>query len=126
VGKAKYMAPEIYSGQAYDGRKIDIWCLGMMLFVLLFGVYPYQQASSKHCRYFREIENGRLLPMLESWGLAKLASAEALDLINRMLSVVPEHRISGQEILMHPWLAGGVPSSGAGAASVAVEDEVMR
>lgn len=64
--------------------------------------------------------------MLESWGLAKLASPEALDLINRMLSVVPEHRITGQEILTHPWLAGGVPSSGAGAASVAVEDEVMR
>ena len=28
-------------GREYDGRKADVWSCGIMLFVMLYGFYPY-------------------------------------------------------------------------------------
>lgn len=39
--RSRYMAPEIYQVQQYDGRKIDIWSAGVTLLVCLYGEYPW-------------------------------------------------------------------------------------
>lgn len=40
-GSPSYTAPEMFHKPYYTGRKIDIWCLGVILFAMLEGRYPF-------------------------------------------------------------------------------------
>ena len=40
-GSMHYSAPEIIRNTPYDGKKADIWALGVLLFVLIAGRFPY-------------------------------------------------------------------------------------
>ena len=41
-----YQSPQIFVEEVYDGRKADIWSLGVILFYLSFGIFPYQKQQS--------------------------------------------------------------------------------
>ena len=106
VGKGGYMPPEVYkANRLADARSVDVWCIGVMLFIMLFGVPPYRTADAARCRLFAELAGGRLLRLLTHWGMDGHASAEAKDLVVRMLQPVAADRPSLAEILQHPWLA---------------------
>ena len=43
VGTLAYMSPEvILTTDKYDGSKADLWSCGVMLYVMLFGRYPFE------------------------------------------------------------------------------------
>lgn len=41
-----YMAPEIKLGRKYDGKQVDVFSLGVILFIIVVGIFPFQQARS--------------------------------------------------------------------------------
>lgn len=41
-GSPPYCAPELYNAQLYDGPKVDIWSLGVVLYVLVCGYLPFE------------------------------------------------------------------------------------
>lgn len=41
-GTPSYMSPELCSKIEYDGKKTDIWSLGILLFVMLCGSFPFK------------------------------------------------------------------------------------
>jgi 5'-AMP-activated protein kinase catalytic alpha subunit len=41
------MAPEIVSGKVYSGDKADIWACGVVLFVMLTGMFPFKNRDEK-------------------------------------------------------------------------------
>ena len=45
VGTPAYIAPEILARGQYDGRQVDIWSLGVILFVMLAGRYPFEDPA---------------------------------------------------------------------------------
>ncbi|GLE10938.1 hypothetical protein PINS_up023210 [Pythium insidiosum] len=51
VGKMFYMAPEVLSGSSYDPKKADVWSLGVMLFIMLFGAPPVESAAPTDARF---------------------------------------------------------------------------
>lgn len=41
-GTPSYMAPEIVKKQEYYGKPSDVWALGILLFAMLFGKFPFK------------------------------------------------------------------------------------
>eukprot|EP01035_Chromulina_nebulosa_P020996 gene20996-27209_t len=44
-GTPSYMAPEIVRRQEYEGKSIDMWSLGILLYALLCGCFPFRAKS---------------------------------------------------------------------------------
>lgn len=45
IGTLSYMAPEIFAKITYDGRKVDIFALGVLLTILVKGTMPFRSAK---------------------------------------------------------------------------------
>ena len=106
VGKTGYMSPEVYDrSEVQDGRLVDTWCTGIMLFIMLFGVPPYRVPCARSCRLFGFLQKGRLLDLVKHWGKDGNASVEAKDLVSRLLHPQAAQRLVCEDILAHPWLA---------------------
>lgn len=101
VGIYDYMAPEVYNDQDYT-NKADIWSLGVILFQMITGRLPFPY-SQKYPIYFdKAIKLGQANFNL----LTKLnISSELFCLINNMLQLNPDHRISAGEALKKEWLS---------------------
>ena len=44
-GTPSYMAPEVLREKGYEGEGVDVWALGVLLFKLLTGFYPFGGSS---------------------------------------------------------------------------------
>ncbi len=107
-GKLRYMSPELFSGTPWDAFANDIFSLGVILYSLLTGRPPFQQADNADV-WFSVIFSGQwLTPAIRNQPSAHVythLSMEALDLINKILK--PQSiRLSLDGILHHPWMLG--------------------
>ncbi|XP_053127522.1 SNF-related serine/threonine-protein kinase-like [Hemicordylus capensis] len=100
-GSLAYSAPEILLGDEYEAPAVDVWSLGVILYMLVCGQPPFQEANDSEtltmildCRY--------LIP--------PRVSSQCADLISRMLQRNPRERASLEQIEVHPWLQGVDPS----------------
>ena len=108
VGSLGYFAPELINKKLdsdgtkvniySDNTKVDIWCIGVMLFVMLCGHYPFEEKNepkniTKHLRNILKCK----------YELPDHLSADSIDLIKKILVANPGERPSLQEILSHKW-----------------------
>lgn len=115
-GKPNYMAPEIYAGRSFRGQRADIWSMGVILFVMVVGRWPYEQPTMAD-RAFARVIAGDVAGLLRDWGmLAKVEDARVCDLMTRMMSP-PETRWSLAQVAAHPWVLGPAASSSAAPSS---------
>eukprot|EP00435_Cladocopium_sp_Y103_P019533 s1460_g4.t1 len=103
VGTPQYWAPEMLMGRgkdAYDER-VDLWSLGVLLYVMLYGRYPFkgERANEQIKAGVFDLSHPKNEP-----------SDEAKDLIRKLLKVNANERLSLKECLEHPWLSeAGLP-----------------
>lgn len=102
AGKAYYRAPEMYVGD-YEGAPVDVFAIGVMLFIMTVGTSPWNSAVATDARY-KYIEKYGVTKLLTSWGKAQSMSPPLLDLIERMMCPNPDTRITVDEALAHPWI----------------------
>lgn len=101
-GKPNYISPEVLSSQVpFDGFAIDVWAAGVILFIMLIGLPPFDWASDDDPR-FKMITNGRLVAMVRQWG--RDISDDAGDLLQKMLMRDPSERLSLMEVMDHKWI----------------------
>lgn len=96
VGSPYYVAPEVLRGNYH--HECDIWSMGVILYVLIGGFPPFQGdnatevfQSIARCNYSMDFEE------------FKEASQDVKDLIQRLLVLEPEKRLSIPDILQHNW-----------------------
>uniref|UniRef100_A0A3Q4GP21 SNF-related serine/threonine-protein kinase n=1 Tax=Neolamprologus brichardi TaxID=32507 RepID=A0A3Q4GP21_NEOBR len=96
-GSLAYSAPEILLGEEYDAPAVDIWSLGVILYMLVCGVPPFQETN----------DSETLVMILDCrYSIPEHVSDECRDLISRMLQKDPSRRSSLDEIEAHHWLQG--------------------
>jgi serine/threonine protein kinase len=101
-GKHNYMSPEIFANSDnFDGFAVDLWAAGVILYIMLTGFPPYDQATVADQR-FELIVQGRLMEQLQNWDI--LLSPEAGDLMQSMLLLEPRDRLTLSQVMSHPWV----------------------
>ncbi|CAI5722937.1 unnamed protein product [Hyaloperonospora brassicae] len=103
VGKDYYMAPEIVAREAYDPRRADIWATGIAFFILLTSSPPFERADPSDAG-FRYVAKRGVKAVFAAWGLERDVSEGMQNLLERMLCVDPDERITMAEIWQHPVL----------------------
>ncbi|EXJ96375.1 CAMK/RAD53 protein kinase [Capronia coronata CBS 617.96] len=104
-GTPSYVAPEILENTRHRKytKAVDVWSLGVVLYICLCGFPPFSdELYSRENPYTlaQQIKMGRFdypSPYWDSVG------DSALDLIDRMLTVDVEKRITIDQCLEHPW-----------------------
>jgi len=59
LGTQAYMAPEILSKEAYQGHVVDLFALGIILFILYSGHPPFQLADPRSDSHYKLIASNR-------------------------------------------------------------------
>ena len=93
------MAPEIVNKTEYCGPPADVWALGVLLFTMLCGCFPYRGATDEEL--YKKISNAEYKVPNEVYCIL---SAEAIDLLACLFTVNADKRPTAKEILNHAWL----------------------
>ena len=113
VGTPAYLAPEVVlaaDGATYDGRAADVWSLGVTLYVMLCGCYPFGRPEDAALAPAQ-----RLRAMLQRIVAADSAPGDlarapgAADLLAKMLVADPSRRATLDYVMTHPWFLIGLP-----------------
>merc|ERR1719409_1040266 len=101
-GTMTYMAPEIKEGKQYDGRSIDVFSTGVILFIIVQGIFPFKEAK-KDEYFYNLILTGKIDHYWKKVGGQNL-SDEFKDLILKIFSYDGKQRPTVEEIKNHPWM----------------------
>ena len=94
-GTPTYMAPEIVTRKEYSGPPADVWALGILLYVMLAGVFPFRAPSDREL--FKKIEKG-------IFSVPNHVPNGAKSLIHKILNIDPQKRPEACEIIQDAWL----------------------
>jgi len=121
IGTPDYMSPEMLCNASalgmpplalggdgrspnveYDPAAVDVWSMGVMLYLMVSGTYPFEDANSPGniSATLSRIKSGKMNE------LPSTTSPFIQDLIQKMMQANPAKRITLGEIANHPWVVG--------------------
>eukprot|EP01025_Chloroclados_australasicus_P034876 TRINITY_DN3560_c2_g1_i1.p1 TRINITY_DN3560_c2_g1~~TRINITY_DN3560_c2_g1_i1.p1 ORF type:complete len:418 (+),score=50.04 TRINITY_DN3560_c2_g1_i1:200-1453(+) len=114
IGTPVYMSPQLVNnsngGRSYHGQKVDVWASGVMLFVMLLGMFPFEHNEHPNPSQSAAYLEVWLQQIKSSWRenqrVAKYAtrlSPECCELLDRIFELDESKRITIEQIKQHPW-----------------------
>merc|ERR1711994_27885 len=101
-GTMTYMAPEIKEGKQYAGSQVDMFSIGVILFIIVQGIFPFKEARKEE--YFYNLilqgQNDTYFQKVNGTDL----SDDFKDLILRFFAFDGNSRITLDQIRAHPWM----------------------
>ena len=101
-GTMTYMAPEIKEGKTYKGTQVDLFSLGVILFIIVQGIFPFKEARKEEYFYALLLQ-GKIdtyFTKVNGHGL----SAAFKDLILKLFAYDGNSRPTIEEFRAHPWM----------------------
>nr|BAN39673.1 protein kinase domain containing protein [Entamoeba histolytica] len=100
-GTQDYAAPEILMGATEYSYQVDMWSVGVMLYVCLCGYLPFD--GDTIAENVEQMQSGEIVFDSDDW---KHISNEARDFVIRCLYPDPRLRMNAEQALCHPWFKG--------------------
>jgi len=97
-GSPAFVSPEVVVSQSYDGAAADMWALGVILYILLTGTYPFRDTHPANL--FHKIQQGHSAVFF-----SPNMSEAARDIIRRLLVKEPHLRLTADELMKDLWFA---------------------
>jgi len=104
LGTPGYAAPEILLRQKYN-NSVDIFSLGVILFICIAGFPPFQEAKASDW-WFDKIIKKKFKLFWKAHERCMKFDDDAKDLLLGMLAAKPSERYSWSELRDHPWTNG--------------------
>ncbi|OQR97542.1 hypothetical protein ACHHYP_10748 [Achlya hypogyna] len=94
-GTPAFMAPEIIAQDDYEGKPVDAWSLGILLYLMVTGTIPFDAPTS-----------AQLYPKIccGNFNVPTFLSSALVDLLRGVLTVDANQRLCVDQIRHHPWL----------------------
>lgn len=121
-GSPPYAAPELFQGKEYSGPEVDIWSLGVVLYVLVCGALPFDGTTLTKLRA-RVLAGKFKIPFY--------LSSDCEKLIKKLLVLDPSKRATLDQVKQDKWFNDGfedkdLPKYTAAQLSEAEEEIVMK
>ncbi|XP_053145558.1 calcium/calmodulin-dependent protein kinase type IV-like [Hemicordylus capensis] len=100
-GTPGYCAPEILHGSPY-GPEVDMWSVGVITYILLCGFEPFFDPRGDPYMYSRILNCD--YEFVSPWW--DEVSLNAKDLVQKLIVLDPQKRLTVQQALQHPWVTG--------------------
>ena len=105
TGTTAYWPPERFEKGRIADPAMDMWAVGVILYIMLTGVHPFDvQGVSTDSEIEKRIKQDPRPPMDES--LVGHLSESAKDLICKLMEKDPKKRLTAYQMLNHPWVRG--------------------
>lgn len=107
-GSPCYAAPElVVSSEPYEGRKVDVWSCGVILYAMLAGYLPFDDDPQNPdgdniARLYHYITHTPLT-------FPEYIQPTPRDLLRKIIVSNPRKRIDLKQVRSHPWLAPHAP-----------------
>jgi CRP-like cAMP-binding protein len=111
-----YCPPEILDKELRKSRGMahynkldpafDMWALGVILYIMLTGVHPFDLDGTASDEEVERKIVGRHAPPLRNSEYTEHLSESAISLIEQLMQWEPSKRLSAQQMLEHPWVRG--------------------
>ncbi|KAL6092023.1 hypothetical protein STEG23_003818 [Scotinomys teguina] len=93
-GTIEYCAPELFTGTDYDARAVDIWSMGVTLYAMVTGYFPFSATTYSDMKEMLRNPNYYIPPTL---------SRNIANLIVQLFTVMPEQRPKINNVRQHQW-----------------------
>lgn len=110
TGTTGYWPPERFQSKAALTPAVDMWALGVILYIMLTGVHPFDPNCDRTDKQIAEAIQANPNPPMDDEIVGHL-SKSAVDLIKTLMEPNPEKRITAYELLHHPWVSGETAST---------------
>ncbi|KAI8389445.1 kinase-like domain-containing protein [Blakeslea trispora] len=97
-GSLYFAAPELLQARHYTGPEVDVWSLGIVMYVLVCGRVPFDDTSLPALH--QKIKLGHV-------DYPDHLSRDCVDLLSKILVVDPTKRATLSQVMYHPWMNKG-------------------
>lgn len=96
-GSPCYASPECISGKPYNGKTTDVWSVGVVLYAMLTRQLPWTKRNQT--QLFAQIKRGE-------YTVPSYLSPDCASFIRGLMTVDTSARLTIEQALAHPWMAG--------------------
>ncbi|XP_072178348.1 serine/threonine-protein kinase 40-like [Diadema setosum] len=120
-GSPAYISPDVLSGKPYMGKPSDMWALGVVLFTMLYGQFPFYDSAPQEL--FRKIKaaeftlpqdgrvsentNGLIRSLLVLDPSTRLTASQVLESVKTTLAMWRSLALQGEQLQVVPDIDNG-------------------